>query len=212
MKSSKLLLTVLLSIFCFSLNAQLFIGGNVGFNASSDKTKDGGTTISNSSGYAFSFSPYAGKFLSEKFAVGIALNVVTNTSKTGVNPETISNTSSFGFGLFARYYAIKWNKLSLYAQGNIGPSFSASKSKTGGVTTKGPNLTNIALSLYPGLSYDLNDKISLQTTINLLSLGYGFTLIKNDTFKEYRSNFNFGAGLNNIVSVSSITVGAIYKF
>ena len=30
--------------------------------------------------------------------------------------------------------------------------------------------------------------------------------------KDKTSLFNFGAGINNVVSVGSITIGAIYKF
>ena len=89
MKLSRVFLIVLFSIFCISLNAQVFIGGNLGFYTTNDKTSDGGTTLTKSSDYSLSLSPKVGKFLSEKTAVGFAFNIFLSGSTSGVNPETI---------------------------------------------------------------------------------------------------------------------------
>jgi hypothetical protein len=212
MKSGRVFFIVLFSAFCISLNAQVFVGGNVGFNAANDKTNDGGTIIGKSSNYSISISPNIGKFLSEKFAIGVALDISFSGNTTGVNTETISKSSSLGGSFFMRYYAIKWNKFSVFGQGNIGLGFSESSTKTGGSTTEGPKETKVYLSFYPGLSYDVNEKLSLQTTLNILSFGYNYISTRTDTYKENSSSFNIGAGLSNIVSIGAITVGAIYKF
>lgn len=95
MKSSRVSLIVLFSVFCIGLNAQVFIGGNFGFNISDDKTNDGGATINKSSNYSLSLSPKIGKFLSEKTAIGFALNISLSGNTAGVNPETISKSSSW---------------------------------------------------------------------------------------------------------------------
>jgi hypothetical protein len=91
-------------------------------------------------------------------------------------------------------------------------AFSNSSIKTGGSTTDGPKTTKLYLSVYPGLSYDINAKLSLQTTINILSFGYSYITTKSGTYTDNTSSFNAGAGLSNIVSVGAITIGAIYKF
>lgn len=91
-------------------------------------------------------------------------------------------------------------------------TFSNSSTKSGGSTTNGPKATNVYLTFYPGLSYDLNDKLSLETTLNILSFGYIYVTNKADTYTDNTSSFNIGAGLGNIVSIGAITVGAIYKF
>ncbi|MGD0756357.1 MAG: hypothetical protein ABR927_15000 [Bacteroidales bacterium] len=212
MKLRRVFLVVLFYSFCISLNAQVFIGGNFGFNSATDKTDDGGTTINKTSNYSFSLSPNLGKFLSEKFAIGVALDISLTGNTSGVNPETISKSSSIGGSLFLRYYAIKWNKLSVFGQGNVGLAFSNSSIKSGGSTTNGPKPTRLYLSVYPGLSYDINDKLSLQTTLNILSFGYTYVTTRAGTYTENTSSFNIGAGLSNIVSIGSITIGAIYKF
>jgi hypothetical protein len=208
MKSYRVFFIALLSFFCFSLNAQVFIGGNFGFNTTNNKTADGNKT----SGYSLSLSPYAGKFLSDKFAVGVALDITFSGNTSGVNPETTSESSILGGSLFLRYYAIKWNKFSVFGQGNIGLAIDNSSTKADGSTTDGPKATELYFSVYPGLSYDINDKLSLQTSLNIFSLGYNYTTTKIGTNTATSSGFNIGAGLSNIVSVSAVTVGAIYKF
>jgi opacity protein-like surface antigen len=212
MKSYRSFFIALLSFFCFTLNAQVFIGGNFGYNSATDKTDNGGTTINKTSNYNFSLSPNAGKFLSEKVAFGFALDITLSGSNSGVNPETISRSYSLGGSLFLRYYAIKWNKFSVFGQGNIGLAFANSSIKAGGSTTNGPKPTKLYFSVYPGLSYDINDKLSLQTTLNILSFGYTYITTKTGTYTENTSSFNIGAGLSKIVSIGDMTIGAIYKF
>ena len=208
MKFNGVFLIVLFSFFCITLNAQVFIGGNFGFNTTNNKTGDGNKTSS----YGLNLSPIVGKFLSDKFAIGVALDMSLSGNTSGVNPETTSKSSILGGSLFLRYYAIKWDKFSVFGQGNIGLAFANSSTKVNGSTTDGPKTTELYLSVYPGLSYDINDKLSLQTSLNILSLGYNYTTTKIGTNTGNSSSFNIGAGLSNIVSISAITVGAIYKF
>ena len=212
MKSYRVFSIVLFSFICLSTNAQVFVGGNFGFNTTNNKSLDVAASTQNGSNFSFSFSPIAGKFLSEKLAIGVELDLSLSGSKTGVYIETITKSSSFGVSPFLRYYAIKWNKFSLFGQGNIGVELSNSSVKTGTVTNDGPKDTRLYLSIYPGLVYDITDKLSLQTSLNILSLGYSHINSKDGTSNSNSSSFNIGAGLSNIVSVNAITIGAIYKF
>jgi hypothetical protein len=212
MKSIKVLLIACLSLLCISLNAQFFVGGNVGFNASGNNTENGFTTTDKGSSYAFNISPYVGKFLSEKFAAGLALNLAISNNKSGVNFETQSKSSTIGVSPFLRYYAIKWNKLSVYGQANIGLEFTKSNQKTGGITTVDSKATRTYLTVVPVLAYAVNDKFSLVTALNILSFGYSYSFSKDGSEKYRTSTFNAGARLDNIVSVGNLTIGAIYKF
>ena len=211
MKSCKVFLIVLFSFICISLNAQVFVGGSVRFNTSNNE-HNGATTTFKTSNYSLNLGPYMGKFLSEKLAVGLALDISLSGNKTDVNTETISKSSGIGISPFLRFYALKWNKFSVYGQGNIGLEFSNSSVKTGGTTTDEPKNTVTYLSIYPGLSYDITDKLSLQTSLNILSLGYNYVITREGSSKDKASSFNIGAGLGNIVSINAITIGAIYKF
>ena len=211
MKSYHVILIFLFSFFCVSLNAQYFVGGNFGLNLANDKN-DNGVTTSKSTYYNFYLSPSVGKFLSEKVAIGLALNISFTGGTTGPDPETKDQSTSLGASPFLRYYAIEWNKFSVFGQGNIGYAFSNSSETTDGTKSDGPKISRYFFSIYPGLSYDISDKLQLQTSINILSFGYNYTVSKDGSTEDRNSSFNMGAGLTNIVSVSAITVGAIYKF
>lgn len=211
MKSCRVFLIALFSFIYISLNAQVFVGGSVRFNTSNSED-NGTTTPQKVSNYNLDLIPSVGKFLSEKLAIGLALNVSLTGNKTAVNTETISKSSGIGIRPFLRYYALKWNKFSIYGQGNIGLDFYNSSVETGGTTTDGPKQTIASLSIYPGLSYDVSEKLSLQTSLNIFSFGYNYGIVNDGSSKDKISSFNIGAGLGNIISVGEITIGGIYKF
>jgi hypothetical protein len=203
---------LLFSLLFTGLNAQKFAGGSVGFYTEDNKTLDGSATTQKQSSYNFTLSPFAGKFLSEKKAIGFSLDFSMDRTTSSATTENISGTTSIGGGPFLRYYAIKKEKLSLFGQGNIGIRYSNSNIKKDGVTDFSSKETRLYLYIYPALSYDVTDKLSLQTSINILKFGYYHIFSKQDTIKRHSSNFQAGAGLNNIVNVGAITIGAIYKF
>jgi len=212
MKYYRLVLIGLFTFFCFNLNAQFFVGGNFSLSTSGGSIDNGTTTTDKTSSFSFNLQPKVGRFLSEKLAVGAALDITFSRSKTPAINEIISKSSTIGIIPFLRYYAIKMDKFSVFGQGNVGLSFSGSNTKVGGTSTDGPKTTRVYLTVMPGLAYDVNEKLSLETSLNILSFGYYNTTIKNGSSKDKTSLFNFGAGINNVVSVGSITIGAIYKF
>jgi hypothetical protein len=211
MKSYHVIILALSFFFCINIDAQYFAGGNFSLNASSDKTDQGTTTFKNSNSN-FNLYPSVGEFFSEKIAIGLALNISFSSSTSGSNTETKTQSSAIGASPFIRYYAIKWNKLSLFGQGNIGFAFSNSSQTLDGTETDEPKDYRYYFNIYPGLSYDISDKLQLQSSINILSFGYNYTVTKDDLTKSSSSDFNMGAGLSNIASINGITIGAIYKF
>lgn len=212
MKYTKVFLVGLFTFFCFGLSAQVFVGGNVGFNGHNNETKDGATITEKTSSYNFSLSPEVGKFFSERLAAGVELSLLLSGQKTGVNPE--SNGKAFGVAVspYLRYYTIKWNKFSVYGQGNIGMSFNRTSSESGGTTTEGPKITRSYMEIYPGLSYDISEKFELETSLNFFSFGYYFSSSKGELSSTTSSGIHFGAGLDNIISTDMITIGGIFKF
>jgi outer membrane protein len=198
------------SFVFINLNAQVFVGGSAGLNTSNHDYE--GTTEIKSSSYNLNLRPNAGKFLSKKLAIGLALDISLTGIKTESDIENKSRSSGIGVSPFLRYYAAKWNKFSIYGQGNIGVEFSNSSVKSGGTTSDGPKRTRTYLDIFPGLSYDISEKLSLETSLNFLSFGYSYITYKDGTSKDKVSNFDIGAGLSNIVSLDAITIGAIYKF
>lgn len=212
MKTNRIFLIAFFAFFCVSLNAQVFVGGNFSLNTSGGSTTNGAVKTDRPSSFNFDLMPKAGIFLSEKLAAGAALDLSFSMNKTPGTPEITSKSSTIGIIPFLRYYALKIDKFSVFGQGNVGLSFSNSSSNGDVVSTTGPKVTRIYVNLFPGLAYDLSDKLSLETTLNFLSLGYYNTTSKTSSSKNITSSFGVGAGLDNIVTVGNISIGAIYKF
>ena len=212
MKPYRFLLIALFSFSFISSNGQFFAGGNIQLNSSNAKTRYANDLTHDAANFSFTVSPIIGTFLSEKLALGLELNLALSRNKTGVSTETISKNSTIGGSPFIRYYAWTRKKFSVFGQGNVGLEFIRSSQEQGNSTIDGPKETRVYVSIYPGLSYDLTDKLSFQTSLNFLSIGYNYFTSKDDSFRESSSSFNFGTGLGNIISIGSITIGAIYKF
>jgi hypothetical protein len=213
MKSVRILFLALTSIlYIGSLKAQVFAGGNFSLTNSSESTSTGSTATDGPSSLGYSIMPKLGIFLSDKLAAGLSLEYSSNQSKTPSNYLTLSKSSTFGFSPFLRYYAVRFNKFSIFGQGSAGMSLSNSSSKVGGITNDGPKITRYYVSFYPGLAFDLSGKISLETSLNFLSFSYNYLTSKSGSDKDISSTFNIGAGPGQIFTVGDITVGAIIKF
>lgn len=212
MKTLKLSLTIFFTFLYVSLNAQVFVGGNLGFSLAGGSINNGSTTTDKSSAFNLSLSPFAGKFFTEDVAGGVAINFAYSRDKTPGTPETVNTSSTIGVAPFIRYYALRMDKFSIFGQGNLGFSYSSSKSKSDGVSTDGPGTKVLSINIFPNVAYDLSSRLALETSINVLNIGYSYTSTKNGNVKDRTSSFSFGGGLRNIVNIGSITIGAIYKF
>lgn len=213
MKASRIILIAIFACLATTgLKAQMYIGGGFGINTIGGKFDNGNQVTDKPSEFNFNFSPEFGKFLSEKTAIGVSLNLGLSVKNNNAAVETIDTETEFGISPYLRYYAITAGKFSVFGQGNIGFAYAVTKSKNGETTTDGPKHTQFAFTVLPGLAYELNDKISLETSMNILSLGYVVSTATSGDNKTTNFRYNFGAGLNNIVNVGSITIGAIYKF
>lgn len=197
-------------------NAQYFAGGSLGFNTNGGKTEAGDTENDLTSTTSFHFSPKGGIVYSEDVLLGISLGISFYRAKEPGNPEVIRRTFGYHFAPFARYYALELGKLSVFGEGRLGLTHSSSKRKEDGTTTQSPTTTGLHLSLYPGLSYNLSDHISLEMDLNMLRFSAARTVEKRDQAgndsRTVRNSFGFNAGLNNIANTDNITIGAIVRF
>lgn len=213
MKLNRIILITLLSFLCIGINAQYFAGGSIGFHVRNGQADNGTENTDELKIFNTNLSPTAGVFLSDKFAIGLALNTGFNKQETGVDVKIIRKTTFFGLSPFIKYYAVKWNKISLYGKGTIEIDYSKSNSETSGLETITRN-TDIGLGFYPGLSYDLSDKLLLQTSLNFLGFGCRYRVTKNleTDAKSSETYFSLRADTHNIATIGDITIGAIYRF
>lgn len=150
----KKVLLSLFTVFIFGLAATAqteqgnwLVGGNLNLNTSENNSN-------------ISFSPSAGYFFVENFAVGANLNV--SSSKFGN-----TKTTSFGIGPFARYYFGTMN-LRPFAHADFGYQ----TNKTKNITTATFNSTNYFLGA--GLAAFINRNVAIEGLA-----GYSHTAIQN---------------------------------
>lgn len=204
---------VLLVACGFGAQAQYFVGGQFGLSTTGGSQKTGNTTVDKPKMTFFNFSPKAGKFLSDKLAVGVALDVMTQSVKTTAGGNTRTDkTTGFGIAPFARYYFLQMNKFGIYAEGEIGLSFRKTE-----LPSVGPDeelkATTFGINIAPVMYYNLSEKFTLEASVGLFNFGYNTTTEKDqDNNKEVTNSFGFRAGLDGLVNTANISIGATYKF
>ncbi|MFW5851427.1 MAG: hypothetical protein ACOCWB_04315 [Bacteroidota bacterium] len=213
--------TLLILSFSFAASiltqAQTFIGGSFSFE------KDGGVTINtptdgtttttdNTKTTDFSINPQLGFFLSETTAVGIEINL--GSEKTVFSSDTEDITNSFGITPFMRYYFADFNNFRMFATTTLGFNTSSEKNTVGGVTTDGPKINSIGLSIRPSVSYAASEKIHLEAGLNFMNFGFSTSAEKNESpagETVVRDNsFNLGVNSNTLFTTGFITVGMIF--
>lgn len=195
--------------FSISANAQVFIGGGFNFDTQGGKYRDESKRPGKAT---FSLSPQIGKFLSDKVAAGVGLNLGFSSENNQASIETVTRSTYIGIAPFLRYYAFTTEKFSVFGQATAGMSFGNEKTKYDGDVIDEEKYNVSFFNIAPGLAYNLSDKISLETRLNFLNFGFSRTARGDGDNKDIYTNFGFGANLDNIVKVGDITIGAIFKF
>ncbi|WP_017256779.1 outer membrane beta-barrel protein [Pedobacter arcticus] len=206
MKRLFIALTVIAGL-SFSANAQEFgfkkgdilVEGNVGFNSSDNKNAEVKTN-------EFNFSPKAGFFLSDKVAVGVALNIASDKTENYSTGGTTTKTSGLGFGVFGRYYFLELGKrFKTYTEAGLG--YSTSKTEVGGTT--GPKTNTIDFNLGVGVNYFVTERLALNVGLtNLINVGSSKVDVSGA-----KATTSYGVqvgGINNILNAA--TFGLAYKF
>jgi outer membrane protein len=213
----KIFLSVLaIASMAMTANAQLWFGGGISFSHNGGVTKtNGADDVDKPSSNSFSFSPTVGFDLSEKLAVGGKLNFLSTTGKQ-TNGNTETKTSDFMFGItpFARYKFVEFNKFGIIAEAGAPISHRSHKNDNGSTTTKGDPTMSVGLYVEPVLTYSLNDHFQLECGLDFMSFNATHSVTKDrddSSNKDINNYFRFGANTYNVVTISNITIGFIYK-
>ncbi|MBQ6189589.1 MAG: outer membrane beta-barrel protein [Bacteroidaceae bacterium] len=184
----KLFLMAFMAICAVSANAQLWIGGSLGYDYDSNY---GGAKM-----HALTISPEVGYNLSEKWA--IACNIDYNMAKIAdgamydARYDVVLNTSacvhSFTINPYVRYTFAKAGIASFFVDGGFEGGFQKAEDL---------DATSIfGIGVQPGVALQISKKVCLVTKLGYL--GYRHTDDRNQ----------FGFGVNN----ETITFGAYYAF
>lgn len=164
----KIMMTLAAIAFAATMNAQVYVGGSLGYNHS--KVEDVKTNT-------FSIVPEIGYNLDENFAVGMGI---------GYTYSKTDDVKSNGFEIspYLRYTFAKLDKVNVFCDLGIAYEYN----KTGDIKTN-----SFGVGLFPGLAVNLNDKISFVTKFGALSYVHSKV-----TDGPKADNFNIGLDGNKL--------------
>ncbi|MCL2329359.1 MAG: hypothetical protein FWC39_12710 [Bacteroidetes bacterium] len=231
----KKILTTAAAVFALVAvsNAQLFIGGNVGFSTSSETNKvvidDKIESIKDVSTMGINFNPKVGFQLNDQMSFGASLILGTATVKkfaptkeNDLRNKTVLN--KVGIAPFFRYSFVEFGDFKVSADASLPFFIESGKAevKVGEATISGktPKTTNVQFKVVPVISYSISDRIDLEAQINVFGLGINF---ESETprpegegkLKDERNNstsFNLGISPDDVFTSGRISVGMVFKF
>ena len=180
----KIFAIALVAMMTMTANAQVYVGGGIGFQTSSN---DGNseTTIK--------ILPEIGYNLNEDWAVGVVVGYGEGKDKTKIEGTTFTDkVKTFTVSPYVRYTAVKLDKVNVFVDGGFGYQ----NIKWGEVKD---NIWQFGLK--PGVAINLNDKLSFVSHFGFL--GYKNEKLKGDD--ESTKSFGFNLG-------SEVSFGMYYNF
>ena len=210
-------------------NAQIFVGGSLGFSAASGKIETtNSSAVDLPSTSTFLFSPFAGYQLSDELAAGVKFGIDSRIQKRQVTigsgsetEEEKTSTLLWNFGVFGRYNVVQLNKFSVLVEGTLGIHGGSIGKVTGPNPIDGNSAFGFSFGVVPGLSYALGDRLSLEAWFSMFRLGFTTTTVtqKHNTgasaTETKTSSKRFHIEINEAWSpwelLTTFQVGFVYK-
>ncbi len=178
----KIMMTLAAVCVAATMNAQVYVGGGIGFTtASNDGDKN--TTIK--------LMPEIGYNLSEDVAVGIAFGYGQNEVK--INGVSTKN-KAFEINPYVRYSFLKLDKVNVFVDGVVAYAHN---------DNAGTKVNSFGVGVKPGVAVNLNDKLSFVSHFGFL----GYQNSKEDVDGAKATN-TFGLDLDG----SALSFGLYYNF
>lgn len=208
----KIFMTLAAVAVAATMNAQIYVGGSLGFSSqktTAEYTEDNVTVSADASSTTFTFSPEVGYKLNDKMAVGLALGFTTGSADDTENLDATIKNTEFSIKPYFRYTFAQWNKVSLFADAELG--FSTGKdtyeySEDNVTVSTDQKYSGFHFAIVPGIAYQANEKISVVAKLGN-GLGYWYTKYEpSDNLSV--STSEFGLNLNSL----GLTLGVYYNF
>ena len=182
----KIFAVALVAMMTLTVNAQVYVGGGVGFQTTS---QDGNSET------FFKLVPEIGYNLDENWAVGIAVGYGEHktTLKSG-NLKTTAKVKAFEIAPYARYTFAKFDKVNLFVDGTVDYLHT---------DNAGDKNNTFSIGLKPGVAVNLNDKLSFVAHAGFL----GYQNSKDD-YEGAKAANTFGFDLDG----SNLSFGVYYNF
>jgi hypothetical protein len=175
----KILLFTIISIGLHSIaNSQiskgsLLLGGGV--NISNSRYENADTPLQNKTHENYTtINPVVGIAVKENLILGVSLSYGRSENTTNSDPSnpSIDRYTSYSGGVFLRKYLVLGKNFYLFGQGDLG--YTDYNQKSSSLSNSfNQNGWRTALGFSPGISYALNKRFHLETSLsNLLNLSY----------------------------------------
>lgn len=196
--------------FGFS-KGNMFLEGNLSFSSEKDTDSDNTGDLSEVKSNKFNFNPKFGYFISDKLALGAEVSVGSGKDETTVfNPTVTSETtnSTFGAGVFARYYFLDLGqRFKTYAEAGL--DFGSTTDEVNG--TEVNKDTRFGLNFDLGINYFVTEKMAINFGLANV-LGYNSTKSEQPGGDEQTNN-NLSGNFNVFQNFfDTPTFGLTYKF
>jgi hypothetical protein len=182
----KFLMTIAAAFAAVSMNAQVYVGGSLGF-ASYDNGADSKTS--------FKLLPEIGFSLDENMALGIVLGYEQGKVTDAVDSETgsIDYPKTFSVAPYLRYSFAKFGPVSVFADAQLSYK---------NIDRDGYKDNAFGIGILPGVAVNLGEKLSFVSHFGYL----GYNQIKADT-DGAKARSSVGLDLTN-----ALTFGLYYNF
>ncbi len=202
----------------FSANAQYFVGGTAGLGFDGGKTTIGSTSADNASTFKLTIAPNVGYCFADNFVAGARFGLSYNKATTPalIGDDKVESSCNWGIQPYARYRFGEWNRFGIWSEVNAGIARETGKTEVGNTSTKNDPVFGWAINVLPVLTYSINDHLTLETSLNFLTLGYegSYTTDADKSYEVTESSFSFGADGNDVFgsAIGQVKVGFTYKF
>lgn len=194
----KIIFLAFMALGFFSVSAQMWVGGSIGFTSTSSDSENQGYT-SKSDLTRFDFTPEVGYALNDRFSLALALGYnLSHIDGSTIAPDGTKvghDNKLHGFTIhpYVRYHFAEWQKVRFFVDGGL--KYTDTSNKLNDVRT---STTSFAVTFAPGISYQLTPRLGLVTHIG--SLGWERTDadsgVDNDFFLSLTNNLYFGFYVN----------------
>ena len=163
----------------------IFLGGDISFGGSNSTNNLSPTQTSNSTSFGIGIN--AGKAVKENLIVGVKVGFSSINYKQDPTLTTFSKDelNSFGGGVWLRKYYTLSKAFYVFADASLTSNFGKRNQQYNQpVYQINQKSTNLSLTLFPGIAYQMRKRFFLEASLNnLLSIGYA-----HNTYKQTDSN------------------------
>jgi len=208
----KIMMTLAAVAVAATMNAQGYIGGNLGY--ANQKTNNGAvgapaTTETTKSGLYI--QPEIGYKLDDKMAVGVALGFASNKTEveyvgtSAGTPSTEVKSTVFQIKPYLRYQVLTFGKANIFVDGGLNFATESAKDMKSAM--------DFGLFVTPGIAFDVNEKWSIVAKLNdVFAFGYHKGMVADvDGAPDAPTSMNIGLSTGGFTS-GSLSFGVYYNF